>query len=222
MDAVKDCIECINPHWIAMVGAGMYAHIRQICIIGLCFENENLAPFQPTYASLIFTFSVLSLLAEFKPWPSSLKEPPVQLLYIYEMLVAALVTNLSTRAVWMPMISSLWCLTQESSKFLYWINSYAGLDSYSPVTQVAYYLTKEDAVTHMSLCMSVLSFVWMLDATESLDAILDSWAKVEAKVSRLFRKRLRKRRICFEDPEVTDWFFYDAARHSISRSSTDS
>ncbi|XP_011314308.1 uncharacterized protein [Fopius arisanus] len=177
MDAVKDCIECINTHWIAMVSAGMYVHIRQICIIGLCFENENLLPFQPTYTSLFFTFSVLSLLAEFKPWPSSLKEPPVLLLYIYEMLVAALVTNLSTRAIWMPIISSLWCLTQESSKFLYWVNSQASLDSDSPVTQAANYLTQEDAVTHMSLCMSILSFVWMLDATESLDAILEIWAK---------------------------------------------
>ncbi|XP_063984438.1 uncharacterized protein LOC135166264 isoform X2 [Diachasmimorpha longicaudata] len=177
MDAVRDCIECINFHWIAMVGAGMYAHIRQICVIGLCFEHENLVPFQPTHASLIFTFSVLSLLAEFKPWPSSLKEPPVLLLYLYEMLVAAFVTNLSTRIVWMPLISSLWCLTQESSKFLYWANSKAGLDSYSHLTNVAGYLIKEDAVTHMSVCMSILSFVWMLDATESLDVILDCWAK---------------------------------------------
>lgn len=84
MDAVKDCVECIDPHWVIMVATGMYTHIRQICIIGLCYENENIAPFTPTCASVIFTFSVLSLLSEYKPWPKLLKEPPIQLLYIYE------------------------------------------------------------------------------------------------------------------------------------------
>lgn len=87
MDVVKDYIDCINIHWIVIVTTGMYMHLRQICIIGLCLDEENIEtspPFDPSYASLIFMFSLLCLLAEYKLWPSSLKEPPTQLLYIYD------------------------------------------------------------------------------------------------------------------------------------------
>lgn len=84
MEAVKDYLDCVNVHWIVVVTTGMYMHLRQICIIGLCLDEEPDPPFDPSYASVIFIFSVLCLLAEYKLWPSSLKEPPIQLLYIYE------------------------------------------------------------------------------------------------------------------------------------------
>lgn len=58
-----------------------------------------------------------------------------------------------------------------------WFNSYVGLDNYSPIGQVAHYLIKEDAVDHMSLCMSILSLAWMIDATESLEEIIEQWNK---------------------------------------------
>lgn len=86
MEALMDYVECLNTHWLAMVSAGMYTHIREICIIGLCFEESHGPVFHPTFASLFFTFSVLSVLAEYKPWPRSLKEPPLLLLYIYEVI----------------------------------------------------------------------------------------------------------------------------------------
>ncbi|XP_012262184.1 uncharacterized protein LOC105689615 [Athalia rosae] len=176
MESVKDALEFLNPHWIAVVATGMYTHIRQICIIGLCTDEEN-APFDPSYASILFIFSVLCLVAEYKLWPRSLKEPPCQLMFVYEMLVSALITNLATRAIWIPLIHVICCLTQESSKWLLWMNSYVGLGRYSFVANWAYYMAKDSAVVHMTLCMAVLSFVWMLDATESLDGILEAWAK---------------------------------------------
>lgn len=57
------------------------------------------------------------------------------------------------------------------------MNSYVGLGRYSFVANWAYYMAKDSAVVHMTFCMSVLSFVWMLDATESLDGILEAWSK---------------------------------------------
>lgn len=177
MDTVREYLGYINPHWIAVVATGMYTHLRQICIIGLCFDEDNNPPFDPSYASVLFTFSVLCLLAEYRLWPRTLKEPPIQLLYIYEMLVAALITNLATRAVWVPLLHVIYCLTQESSKCLLWLNTILGMSRYSCLTELAYYMAKDCAATHMAFCMSILSFVWMLDATESLDTILDTWAK---------------------------------------------
>lgn len=82
MEAMRDWVECINGHWIAMIAAGMYTHIRQICVIGFCFEDGPIV--HPSYPSLLFTFSILSVFAEHKPWPRSLKAPPAYLLYIYE------------------------------------------------------------------------------------------------------------------------------------------
>lgn len=118
------------------------------------------------------------------------------------MLVAALTTNLATRAIWVPFMHVIYCLTQESSKCvsmfcssvtislheillenyfhyfqLIWLNAILGLGRYSLLCDIAYYMAKDCAATHMAFCMSILSFVWMLDATESLDAILDTWAK---------------------------------------------
>lgn len=134
------------------------------------------------------------------------------------MLVAALTTNLATRAIWVPFMHVIYCLTQESSKCvsllnakkkkmffirfiltkldvtisfaiffftnlkklifqLIWLNAILGLGRYSFLCDLAYYMAKDCAATHMAFCMSILSFVWMLDATESLDAILDTWAK---------------------------------------------
>ncbi|XP_076660718.1 uncharacterized protein LOC143364097 [Halictus rubicundus] len=177
MELVKEYLGSVNPHWVAVVTAGMYTHLRQICIIGLCLDDDNSPPFDPSYASVLFTFSVLCLLAEYKLWPRTLKEPPIQLLYIYEMLVAVLTTNLATRAVWVPFMHVIYCLTQESSKWLIRLNETLGMSRYSILTEFAYYMEKESAATHMAFCMSVLSFVWMLDATESLDAILDIWTK---------------------------------------------
>lgn len=177
METVKEYLGSINPHWVAVVATGMYTHLRQICIIGLCFDDENSPPFDPSYASVLFTFSVLCLLAEYKLWPRTLKEPPIQLLYIYEMLVSALTTNLATRAIWVPFMHVIYCLTQESSKWLLWLNTTLGLSRYSFLNDFAYYMAKDSAATHMAFCMSILSFVWMLDATESLDAILDIWTK---------------------------------------------
>lgn len=60
---------------------------------------------------------------------------------------------------------------------LIWLNAILGLGRYSFLCDLAYYMAKDCAATHMAFCMSILSFVWMLDATESLDAILDTWAK---------------------------------------------
>ncbi|XP_076663506.1 uncharacterized protein LOC143366349 [Andrena cerasifolii] len=177
MDTVKEYLGYVNPHWVAVVASGMYTHLRQICIIGLCFDDDSSPPFDPSYASVLFTFSVLCLLAEYKLWPRTLKEPPIQLLYIYEMLVAALTTNLATRAIWVPLMHVIYCLTQESSKWLLWVNTILGLSRYSFLTDFAYYMAKDCAAIHMAFCMSILSFVWMLDATESLDAILDTWTK---------------------------------------------
>ncbi|XP_033228057.1 uncharacterized protein LOC117179936 [Belonocnema kinseyi] len=177
MEAIKDYIDCINFHWIVVVATGMYTHIRQICIIGLCFDDDNIPPFDPSYASVLFIFSVLCLLAEYKLWPRSLKEPPIQLLVIYEMLVSALVTNLATRAIWIPLLHAIWCMTQESSRWLTWLNTVMGLDRYSLLHSVALYMEKDMAAIYTAFCLSVLSFVWMLDATESLDGILDMWTK---------------------------------------------
>ncbi|XP_074100416.1 uncharacterized protein LOC141528315 isoform X2 [Cotesia typhae] len=171
MEAVRDWVECINGHWIAMIAAGMYTHIRQICIIGFCFEDGPIV--HPSYPSLLFTFSILSVFAEHKPWPRSLKVPPAYLLYIYEMLVAALVANLSTRVIWTPLVHVIWALTQESSKWLMWINSTMGLNSYSVVAGLANFMATDEAANYMTSCLSILSFVWMMDATESLDALLD-------------------------------------------------
>ena len=84
MEVVKDYLDCINVHWIVIVTTGMYMHLRQICIIGLCLGDDWKPPFDASYASVIFIFSVLSLVAEYKLWPSTLKEPPIQLLFIYE------------------------------------------------------------------------------------------------------------------------------------------
>ncbi|KAL2723737.1 hypothetical protein V1477_018969 [Vespula maculifrons] len=215
MDTVKEYVGCINPHWVAIVSAGMYTYLRHICIVGLCFEEENNPPFDPSYSSILFVFSALCLVAEYRLWPRSLKEPPIQLLYIYEMLVAALATNLVTRAIWLPLMHVIYCLTQESSKWLLWLNTTIGLSRYSFVTTFAYYLAKENAATHMAFCLSLLSFVWMLDATESLDTILDIWAKIEEtfKESLESHERLEKR-ISFRNPEVTDCFTYRLATKS--------
>lgn len=89
MDTVKEYLGYINPHWVAVVVTGMYTHLRQICIIGLCFDEES-TPFDPSYASVLFIFSVLCLLAEYRLWPRTLKEPPIQLLYIYEVSIGIL------------------------------------------------------------------------------------------------------------------------------------
>lgn len=87
MDTVKYYISLVDPHWLAVVATGLYTHLRQICIIGLCFENETKLPFDQSYASVLFVFSVLCLLAEYRLWPVTLKEPPIQVLYIYEVSV---------------------------------------------------------------------------------------------------------------------------------------
>ncbi|KYQ56769.1 hypothetical protein ALC60_04368 [Trachymyrmex zeteki] len=93
------------------------------------------------------------------------------------MLIAALSTNLAIHMVWIPMMHVIFCLTQESSKWLLWLNSTIGLDSYSWLTFFADYMARDYAATYMAFCMSLLSFVWMLDATESLDTFLDTWSK---------------------------------------------
>jgi len=82
MDTLKCYLNLVDTHWIVVVAIGMYTHMRQICIIGICNENE--VPFDQSYASVLFVFSVLCLLAEYRLWPISLKEPPIQVLYIYE------------------------------------------------------------------------------------------------------------------------------------------
>ncbi|KAM0729298.1 hypothetical protein ACS0PU_004652 [Formica fusca] len=177
METVKYYARFIDPHWITVVATGLYTHLRHICIIGLCFEEEETLSFDPSYASILFVFSVLCLLAEYRLWPVTLKEPPIQLLYIYEMLIAALSTNLAIRMVWIPMMQAIFCLTQESSRWLFWLNATIGLDSYSWLTTVADYMATENAAMYMAFCMSLLSFVWMLDATEFLDTFLDMWSK---------------------------------------------
>ncbi|XP_014473542.1 PREDICTED: uncharacterized protein LOC106743839 [Dinoponera quadriceps] len=176
MEMVKYYANFVDPHWVAVMATGLYTHLRQICVIGLCFE-ENYLPFDPSYSSILFVFSVLCLLAEYKLWPVTLKEPPIQLLYIYEMLVAALSTNLAINIIWIPLMHAIFCLTQESSKWLFWLNTTLGLDNYSLLTLFADYMAKEYAATHMAYCLSLLSFVWMLDATESVEMFLDTWSK---------------------------------------------
>ncbi|XP_067204471.1 uncharacterized protein [Linepithema humile] len=177
METVKYYANLIDFHWIAVVATGLYTHLRQICIIGLCFEEEkDSLLFDPSYASILFVFSVLCLLAEYRLWPVTLKEPPIQLLYIYEMLIAALSTNLAVRMVWTPIMASIYCLTQLSSKWLYWLNTTWDLDNYW-IVLFAQYMATEYAATNMAYCMSLLSFVWMLDATECLDTFLDTWSK---------------------------------------------
>lgn len=84
MEKIKYYVNFIDPHWIAIVATGLYSHLRQICIIGLCFENETKLPFDQSYASVLFVLSVLCLLAEYRLWPVTLKQPPIQVLYIYE------------------------------------------------------------------------------------------------------------------------------------------
>lgn len=83
MEMVKYYANLVDPHWVAVVATGIYTHLRQICVIGLCFEENHLS-FDPSYSSILFVFSVLCLLAEYRLWPITLKEPPIQLLYIYE------------------------------------------------------------------------------------------------------------------------------------------
>jgi hypothetical protein len=49
---------------------------------------------------------------------------------------------------------------------------------YSALTTAAVYMGKEVAAMHTAFCISVLTFLWMLDATETLDSLLiDLWAK---------------------------------------------
>ena len=84
MDCIREYFECVNFHWIIVVFTGLYMHLRQICLVGLCFEVTKETPFDPSYASLIFIFSALCLIAEYRLWPRSLKKPPMQLLVIYE------------------------------------------------------------------------------------------------------------------------------------------
>ncbi|KAJ8679482.1 hypothetical protein QAD02_015269 [Eretmocerus hayati] len=178
MEAVRDYLECINFHWIIVVCTGLYMHLREICLIGLCFEVVKDPPFDPSYASLIFVFSTLCLVAEYRLWPRSLKEPPIQLLIIYEMLVSALITDLATRIIWIPLMHITWCLTQESNKALMWVNTQLELGKYSQLATVASYMATKMAATHTAFCISVLTFLWMLDATETIDSLLiDLWAK---------------------------------------------
>ncbi|XP_014205007.1 uncharacterized protein LOC106636956 [Copidosoma floridanum] len=178
MDTIKEYMECINFHWIIVVLTGMYVQLRDICLIGLCFEVIRDPPFNPSYATLIFVFSTVCLLAEYRLWPRSLKEPPIQLLIIYEILFTALVTDLVKRIVWVPLMHLTWCLTQESSKALIWMNSQLELGKYSQLMTMASYMRTDIAATHTAFCISVLSFLWMLDATETLDSLLiDLWAK---------------------------------------------
>ncbi|KAL0123672.1 hypothetical protein PUN28_005883 [Cardiocondyla obscurior] len=179
METVKYYANFIDPHWIAVVATGLYTHLRDICIIGLCFDEDinNNLPFDPSYASVLFVFSVLCLVAEYRLWPVTLKEPPIQLLYIYEMLIAALSTNLAIHMVWIPMMHAISCLTKESSKCLMWVNDAMGFDRYTLLYSFANYMTSDYAAIYMAFCMSLLSFVWMLDATESLDMFLDTWSK---------------------------------------------
>lgn len=54
-----------------------------------------------------------------------------------------------------------------------WINSTMGLNSYSVVAGLANFMATDEAANYMTSCLSILSFVWMMDATESLDALLD-------------------------------------------------
>ncbi|EZA48720.1 hypothetical protein X777_12878 [Ooceraea biroi] len=176
METVKYYVNFVNPHWVAVVATGLYTHLRQICIIGLCFENDTKLPFDQSYASVLFVFSVLCLLAEYRLWPVTLKEPPIQVLYIYEMLLAALSTNLAINIIWIPMMHTIHCLTQESSRWLLWLNATLNLDD-SLLMTFAEHMAAEYAATYMALCMSLLSFVWMLDATESLEMMLDTWTK---------------------------------------------
>ncbi|CAG5097241.1 Protein of unknown function, partial [Cotesia congregata] len=56
---------------------------------------------------------------------------------------------------------------------LMWINSTMGLNSYSVVAGLANFMATDEAANYMTSCLSILSFVWMMDATESLDALLD-------------------------------------------------
>lgn len=59
-----------------------------------------------------------------------------------------------------------------------WLNSQMELGKYSHVTTAASYMNTEMAATHTAFCISVLAFLWMLDATETLDSLLiDLWAK---------------------------------------------
>lgn len=52
------------------------------------------------------------------------------------------------------------------------------LGKYSHLMTVASYMETQMAATHAAFCISVLSFLWMLDATETLDSMLiDLWAK---------------------------------------------
>ncbi|XP_020277805.1 uncharacterized protein LOC109851787 isoform X2 [Pseudomyrmex gracilis] len=215
METVRYYANFINPHWIAVVATGLYTHIRQICVIGLCSMQEKPAfeAYSP-YASLLFVFSVLCLLAEYRLWPITLKEPPIQLLYIYEMLIAALSTNLAIHMVWIPMMDSIYCLTQLSSEWLNQLNDSMGLDSYSWLNTFADYMDTNTAPMYMAYCVSLLSFAWMLDATESLDTFLDTWSK-HAQVANIITRRHRKRKrkkIRFSNPEVTHSFFYKLCR----------
>lgn len=52
-----------------------------------------------------------------------------------------------------------------------------GLDHYSIIAYLANFMATDDAASYMTSCLSILSFVWMMDATESLDALLDLISK---------------------------------------------
>ncbi|XP_066596370.1 uncharacterized protein [Prorops nasuta] len=176
METLKDCYQCYNPHWLVIVASGMYLHLRNNCIIGFCLDEDPKPPFDPSYSSHIFMISVLCLLAEYKLWPRSLKDPPILLLYIYDILVTALVTNLVKRIIWIPLLHVLYCLTKESSIFMLTLIDILNLDKHSYLNTIAYFLDQDFAAVCLSYLTSLLSFLWMLDATENLDAILDVWA----------------------------------------------
>ena len=137
MDTVKEYLGYINPHWIAVVVTGMYIHLRQICVIGLCFDEES-TPFDPSYASVLFVFSVLCLLAEYRLWPRTLKEPPIQLLYIYEV--------------------KLWSLEFEDFNTLSATVTYARLIVNENVTLHHYFLAKMFLYTNVQFWTLFLNY----------------------------------------------------------------
>ena len=84
MDVVQEYLDIINYHWFVIVGTGMYIHLREKCLVGLCFGDIVTPSFDHFNASTIFMFAVMCLLTDYSLWPNSLKKPPLALFILYE------------------------------------------------------------------------------------------------------------------------------------------
>lgn len=65
-----------NVHWLLVVYSGLYMHLRDLSWLKPILCDLGPLPFDPSYSTLIFMFSLLCLVAEYSLYPESLRIPP--------------------------------------------------------------------------------------------------------------------------------------------------